>query len=112
MKGRCAYVHVRRWAAHTFENRRATDAATTRRAGLREVHEVCACTQMRARGGGVRACACVCVSASFLFFVLGWDGLVGFATCRGILSAVRGGLVNMQRTSKLNQTAKLSILGG
>lgn len=45
------------------------------------------------------------------FFVLGWVGLVGFATCRGILSAVRGGLVNMQRTSKLNQTAKLSILG-
>lgn len=49
------------------------------------------------------------VHVSFCF--LGWDELVGFATCRGILSAVKGGLVNMQRTSKLNQTAKLSILG-
>lgn len=47
----------------------------------------------------------VCVHAS------GGGTWVGPGTCRGILSAVKGGLVNMQRTSKLNQTAKLSILG-
>lgn len=56
-------------------------------------------------------CVRVCVQLFLFFVVRGWDGLVGLATCRGILSAVRGGLVNMQRTSKLNQTAKLSILG-
>lgn len=36
-------------------------------------------------------------------------GVVAFSW--GILGAVRGVLVNMQRTSKLNQTAKLSVSG-
>lgn len=71
----------------------------------------CACTQMCTRGVGV----CVCVFLFFAFFYLEIGRLGGLRYLRGqgggVLSAVRGGLVNMQRTSKLNQTAKLSILG-
>lgn len=60
--------------------------------------------EVRFHVGVVCVCEFVCVQVEEV-------GGGGFGTYRGILSAVKGGLVNMQRTSKLNQTAKLSISG-
>lgn len=112
MKRRCAYVRAHRPSVRTCEETggsahicglRRHKSPTWQRVvwGQPYVHKV-ACVW------GEEVCV-VWVSFLFIYFFEMGRCWWGFATCRGILSAVRGGLVNMQRTSKLNQTAKLSI---